>query len=339
MKVKYWLMIAGVAVLLPAFCRAAQISEEEIVPRNKMIYIEPSDEKTFLERGRLKNIVGVTFGYDNNSHLDSQRDADAFNQLYYRATFISPLTRDKRVDGILEYELMSLLYAGEANLDIIKNGFHAGIDNRINEEFEFLTGYYLDTFSYINQPSDNFYENRVDAELRQNLPHKIVHGLRYELAFKNYTDKHTRITAAVDTDKKRNDLRNTVEYSIGKYFAKDFPKLSFQYYGNSSNETYIKYYNYNSYKLSASLTHLFNEKFFAYGSLARQFRAFGRRTITTDALSKEWDRTYLITAALYYNFNKALSTGLSYTYRQNWSNEPVENYSGSLISLTTYYRF
>ena len=113
----------------------------------------------------------------------------------------------------------------------------------------------------------------------------------------------------------------------------------FEYYNNNSNEKFINYYDYDSYKVGASLTHLFSDKLFSYASFARQYRTYRSRSITLDPNFKERDRTYLITAALYYNFTKALSSGLSYSYRQNWSNEPLENYSGSLIALTTYYRF
>ena len=130
-----------------------------------------------------------------------------------------------------------------------------------------------------------------------------------------------------------------MEYEIGRYFTKDLLRLNYQYYYNTSTEHFLKYYNYDSFELGASLTHILNKKTFAYFSFSRQYRDFRSRTISLDANFKERDRTYLITSALYYNLKKDLTIGLNYTYRENWSNEPTENYSGALITVNTFYRF
>jgi long-subunit fatty acid transport protein len=141
------------------------------------------------------------------------------------------------------------------------------------------------------------------------------------------------------SEKEREDERHSVGYEIGKYFPDDLLKIKFQYYNNDSNEAYLKYYDFDSYKIGASLTHIFNKQFFCYASFSRQWRDFRSRTISLDADSKEWDRTYLAALGVYYNLSKQMTLGLSYTYRENWSNEPLENYSGSLISVSTSYKF
>jgi len=340
MKVKYLIILAAVTTFIPAFLFAAEITEEEITPRGtQKIYIDEADEYTFFQRGRLKNLLGVSFGYDNNTHLNSDRNGDAFNQTYFKTSFTSSITRDKKVTGILEYDLMTLMYWGESKLDIVKNGLHAGIENKINKEWELSGGYRLGTYSYINSSSDNFYENIGYWKVKENLPFQFYHQLGYELGFKNYPQRHIRTTASIDSDKKRNDLRNTASYEIGKYFAKDLFKIGYEYYNNNSSEKYLHYYDYDSHKFSTSLTHLFNDKIFSYLSFGRQYRNFRARTLTLDSAFKEWDRTFFFASALYYNLNKSLTVGLSYTYRQNSSNEPAEKYSGSLLSMSTYYRF
>jgi len=334
------LLLLAAFFLLPVFSFAAEIGEEEIVDENvPKIYIEEEDEYTFFQRGKVKNMLAVSVGYDNNAHLDSERTGDAFGQVFFKTNFISPITRDKRVQGILGYEFMNLMYAGESGLDVIRNSLTAGVENKINKEWELRGGYRMDAYSYINSGSDKFFENSLYWNVRQNLPKKMYHQLGYEVAFKNYPSRHTRLTATIDTDKKRNDWRNGMNYEVGKYFEKDLIRLSYDYFNNNSNEHFLNYYDYDSYKITASVTHLFNDKVFGLVSFSRQYRGYRSRTITLDTGVKEHDRTYLFATALYYNFNKQLTFGLSYTYRENVSNEPIENYSGSLIAISSYYRF
>ena len=340
-KLKFVVLLIAVCFFLPsAVSFAAEIGEDEIVDdRIPKIYIDEEDEYTFFQRGNVSSLVALSVGYDDNSQLDSERNGDAFSQVFFKTSFISPITRDKKVNGILGYELMTLLYGGEESLDVIKNSFNAGIENKINKEWELRGGYRFDSYAYINSGSDKFYVNALYGELKQNLPQKMYHQLGYEAAFKNYPSRHIRLSATVDTDKKRDDWRNSIEYEIGKYFAKDLVKLSYEYFDNNSNEHYLNYYDYDSYKFSASLTHLFSDKVFSLLSFSRQYRDYRSRTLTQDTGALENDRTYLFAAALYYNLNESLTVGLSYTYRQNNSNEPVENYSGSLIAISSYYRF
>jgi hypothetical protein len=204
----------------------------------------------------------------------------------------------------------------------------------------FLAGYNCDVIEYIHSGSDDFIDNKLEFKFKQKgLPLALYHSLKYDLSYKTYKHRHTRITAATESEEKRADLRNTVEYEVGKTFTKDLLKIAFQYYFNNSNDGYIDFYDYNSYRISSSLTHLFNEKFFGYLSYAWQFRDYKSRTLVLDPTVEERDKTNLLTSALYYNVTKAFAIGLSYTYRCNTSNEPSQKYSGSLVSLTSYYRF
>lgn len=331
------LVILGV-LCLPLFCFASdRITAAEVTPRIKKITLDENVDKTFFEKGKTKNLLAVSAGYDSNTHLDSRRIGDAFVQTFFKTTFTSPL--NKTLSAILEYEIMNLLYTGESKLDLLNNGLHAGLEKKINKNLTLSTGYYLDWTNYINTGEDDFVSDRLDFKIKQDLPFKAYHSFRYELSYQNYSQRHTRSAAVTYSDKKRSDFRDTLEYEVGKYLPKDLYKLGFQYYYNDSNETYLKYYDYDSYKISASLTHLFNDKVFGYASFGRQFRDYRTRPLSLDSQFKEWDRTYLMTSSLYYNWSKSLTIGLSYTYRENWSNEPVENYSGSLISLASYYRF
>jgi hypothetical protein len=323
--------------MLPIVCVASDVQEQDMPRRTKIkkIYLEP--EKSFFEKGKVNSIVSLTQGFDNNAHLDPSRKGDSFSQVFYKTTFTSPL--NEKVLSIFDFTAMSLVYYDESDLDLGVVGVHAGLENSLTKDVTFSTGYYIDMLNYMHTGEDDYFENRGEMKIKQNLPHKMFHSLLYVLAFKSYMQQHTRTSAILTSDKKRDDLRNTTEYEIGKYFTKDMLKMIIQYYSNSSSEKYLDYYDYDSFKVGASLTHLFTDKIFGYCSLSRQYRGFRKRTLSQDSNALEHDRTYLGSAALFYALNKSLSFGVNYTYRQNESNEPSSNYSGSLISLGTYYKF
>jgi hypothetical protein len=339
MKKNILIALIGMVALLfmPAICSVAGTTEEDVTPRK--IYLEP--QKSLLEKGKLKFLLAMTAGHDSNSHLDSDRNADGFGQTYFKASFLTPIS--KKTDATIDYEMMNLLYAGEKDLDLSRNSVRFGLDHRLSEELTFSAGYAFDSIAYWHaKKSDNredYLQNALDFKLHQKLPNKMYHSASYEIWYRNYLDLYTRTDAPVYTDKERIDVRNVLGYEVGKYFKKDLVKLNLEYFNNNSNETYLKYYDYDSYKVGSSLTHLFNKTISGYLSYYWQYRDYRSRPLVADAATTEKERTSLATAALFYTLNKSVSFGLNYTYRQNSSNEPQDKYSGALISFSTYFKF
>ncbi len=328
-----WLM--AVAFSIPALCSAADLMEEEVTPRVKKIYLEA--QQTLWEKGDFNNLAAVTVGYDNNAYLDSRRDGDLYTQEFISSSFAGPIWR--QTEFFFDYELMNLVYPDHRKLDMIRNGIHTGLDHRLNKNITLSGGYGFDVIEYYHTGTDDYIEQIIDLKFKQTLPEKMFHSLRYDGSYRNYAKRYNRSHDGVVGTKKRDDVRNTFTYEIGKFFEKDMFKLNFEYYNNNSDEKYLNYYDYDSFRFGASLTHLFSTKLFGYLSASRQIRDYRTRTLINDTGANQEDKTYLYTAALFYTVNKALSLGLNYSYRQNKSNEPGERYSGSLMSLSAYYRF
>ena len=334
-KNAFMVLAAAAVLLIPGLSRGSDTVDQDVSPRVKKIYLEP--QQTLFDKGDFKSLVAVTVGFDDNAHLDSQRTADAYTQQYFKTTFSSPMS--KQTIWSLDYEIMNLAYFDESDLDVISTAAHTGWEHKIDKDVSVSGGYQINVVEYINTGEDDFFEQAIDLGWKQNLPNKMFHSIGYDGSYRNYSRRFNDGPAGVSGGKKRDDIRNTFNYEIGRFLAKDMIKFNVEYYNNNSDEKYLNYYDYDSFKLGASLTHLFTEKFFGYMSFAKQFRDYRSRTLSADASSLEEDRTYLIAAALFYTVNKSLSFGLNYSYRQNKSNEPSERYSGSLVSLSTYYRF
>lgn len=338
--------ILAIGIPVCGFC--ADVTEQEVTPAAPKIYLVPQQQqavrkiylepqKSVIERGAFKSLAAFTAGFDNNPHLNSGRKEDAYFQTFYRGKFETPLT--KKMDGSLLYEFMNLLYADEGALDLMRNRFGGEVSRRLGKDLKAGIGYTFDSIEYIRTGHDDYIENTGTLKLEHQLPDKMFHAIQYDLSYRMYDDWKVRTSASVFGERERTDWRNTVEYSVGKFFEKDLVKLFAEFYRNDSNDAYLNYYDYDSYRMGGSVSHMFTEKISGYLSLSRQYRDYRSRTLINDSGQKENDTTYLYTTALYYTLNNSVTLGASYTYRQNNSNEPSEKYSGSLASVSTYYRF
>jgi hypothetical protein len=234
---------------------------------------------------------------------------------------------------------MSMVYAEESNLNLFSTGLRAAIDYKINGKWNLISDYRCVMTDYVNTAPDDAWEHSTSFQVKQKLPLKMFHSLRYEFMFRDYRSRLIKTIIGLPTEKTREDLRSTAEYEIGKVFPKDQMKIRFQYYNNNCNENFLHYYDYDTYAGTFSLTHLFTKKFFSYWAYSRQITDYRNRTISTDNGMRQEDKTYNLTSALYYNLKKDLTVGLTFTYRNNWSNEQLERYQDSVVTLGTFYKF
>ncbi len=335
-----FLFIASFALVISSDCFAQaekKAASEEIPPRKDYtgtLGFIPA----FFERGKVKSLITVTQGVDNNVYLDPRRATNAYTQVLFKTDITSPI--NSNLNGILGYEVMNLNYEnGAADQNLLVNTLRAGSEYSFCKNIKLYSDMKFAATNYYTTGDDDSLDYSLQNKIKQNLPEKMYHSFSHEVMYKSYTTDHTRGDFGVIRDRKRKDLRNTYEYEIGKYFAKDLLKFKIQYYINDSNDKFMNYYDYSSTKPGISFIHLFNDKTFSLMSYSMQYREFNDRTLTTRADVKEKDVTQVLTAALYRNLTKDLTLGMSYSYRHNKSNEPTSKYSGSLWSVSAAYSF
>ncbi len=330
-------------ILIPALSLAGGLDDKKELPpvKKKTVMRVPSSasrpaaKKTSKKKTQF--LLSQSVGFDNNVFLDSRRNEDAFFQTFFKITHTSPLS--EKVKGILSYELMSLLYPDSTDAGLFKNGIYGGFEDKLTDDITLSKGFGIDYYDYPASGSDDFLDYKANLKAKQSLPRKLYHAMKFEFLFRDYSERRIRTIDGPLSNKKREDHRYTLGYEFGKYLKKDLLKADFQYYYNHSNETFMKYYTYESYLIGPSWTHLFNNKWFSYLSFLREWKDYRTRSISQDAGCKEWDRTYIATAALFYNLRKDLTLNMNYTWRENWSNEPSATYAGSIITAGVFYKF
>jgi len=324
-----------------SFSFAADFKEEETTEK----FLGKSEEKTYKKvetlkehkRYKTKLLVSATQGYDNNVFLDSRRKGDTFSEFIIDGNISYPM--NGRWDFYFDASTHDITYWEATQANLIDTNLKMGFEGRLPWGFTANVYNDIELMEYQNNDDGEYVGDKAGLLLKQKLPNNFFHSFQYEYFYKNYSDRKAFNGWGGLSDSDRIDNRNTVDYSVGKYMKNSMVKVFGEYYLNSSNDSYLDYYDYESVKLGSSAIYLLTDKLSAYASFYEQFRHYSGRTIPDDATVKENDRGWVTTAALYYDITKSATLGLNYSYRQNKSNNPSQKYSGSITSLGLYYRF
>lgn len=334
-------LVLALLAILSVICRAAEVTEEETTER----YLGKSEEKAYKkvemvrERKRYttKLFVSAMQGYDNNVFLDPRRKEDTFSEAIVDASIFYPLTGRWGLFGGLSAHDITYWEATDANL--VDTDVKLGVEGKLFWNITATLLNDIEMVEYISNDDGTYLGDKVDLALKQRLPHNLFHAFGYEYFYKNYSDRKARNGWGGLSSKDRIDHRNTIDYEIGSYFKNMMIKLKAEYFMNKSNDAFMNYYDYDSFRYGPSLIYLVTDKLSAYMSYTKQIKRYDDRTIPGDTTRHEKDHGYVSSASLFYEVRKNMTLGLSYTYRQQHSNYPAQKYSGSITSLGLYCRF
>ncbi len=320
---------------------AADIKEEQTTEK----YIGKSEENAYRkvetvkegQRYTTKLLAAAIQGYDNNVFLDPRREQDTFSEGILDASVSCPLSGRWDVTGGISAHNITYWKATDANLTDVNLKF--GFDGKLPGGMTLTTYNDVEFVEYQKNADGNYFGDKVGLVLKQKLPNNFFHSFSYEYLYKNYSDRKAFDGTGQPSGRDRMDSRNTVYYDLGVYLKRSMFKVFGEYYANDSNDNFLDYYDYDSLRLGSSMIYLLTDKMSTSFSYYRQFRNYSGRTIPGDNTRGEKDRTWVTSASVFYDLYKNTSLGLSYSYRQNLSNNPTQKYSGSITSLGLYCRF
>ena len=338
---KFLLFVLTLFLIFPLSVNAADINEEQTTEK----FLGKSEEKAYKkvetvkegQRYTTKLLVAAIQGYDNNVFLDPRRVQDTFSEAIVDASVSCPLNGRWDVIGGISAHDITYWKATDANL--VDTNLKFGFDGKLLGGMTLTTYNDVEFVEYQANADGNYFGDKVGLVLKQKLPNNFFHSFSYEYLYKHYSDSKALDGTGRSSDRNRTDNRNTIYYDLGVYLKKSMFKVFGEYYANDSNDNFLDYYDYNSLRLGSSMIYLLTDKMSASFSYYRQFRNYSGRTIPGDYTRGEKDRTWVSSASLFYDIYKNTTLGLSYSYRQNLSNNPTEKYSGSITSLGLYCRF
>lgn len=327
--------------------RAAEVLEEETTPKYLGATQKKAYEKSEVIKGEKKAYKTKFFfsalqGYDNNVNLDSQRKEDTFSEGIFDAKVTYPLSgRWNFFGGIGVHDISYWEVTDTSLVDTdLKFGFEGKLFGTVTlnalNDIEIVEYPYNADGSYVGDKAGFTIKHMLPKTL---LPGTYFHTFGYEYFYKNYSERKARNGYGAKALFDRADKRNTLDYSLGAYFKKAMLKLSGEYYFNDSNDQYFNYYDYQSRRIGLSLVYLLTDKMTAFLSVGHQRKHYIHRITRVDNTKLETDKIFTANASLLYEIYKNASLGLNYSYRENDSNDPIQEYSGSITSLGLYYTF
>ncbi|MDD5496334.1 MAG: hypothetical protein PHP46_04450 [Candidatus Omnitrophica bacterium] len=287
--------------------------------------------------------ASVTQGYDNNVFLDPSRKDDSFTQEAVIMNFKYPF-RDNKLNLKYGLDFTNITYYKITDASLLDWSLWGGFDYTIFDVFTLSPSYRFNMVWYPrdDQSSNNW--NEFNLDLRQDLLDnfyfldKVYHKGTYRLSYQNYQHRKARLGNGNLSSNTRADLRNTFDYEVGLYMFDSLIKVNNQIYRNDSDDQYEDYYDYNSYRLGCSIVHMFTDKFYSIGSFYWQKKFYDSRQSSQEAVCEK-DDLYIVSSSLYYDITPHFSIFANYSYRENQSNEPLQKYSGSVVTAGIYYNF
>lgn len=314
-------------------------------------YSQPSDdraERSLQELRRLRKLIkkpapyklsstaGIFIGYDNNVYLAPTRKDDMYEEFLYSLDFVKPFG-----DGFgfeFDYDLNYVNYNEATDATNMLNHLRLELNKRF-ADWKIGAGYDLGFLYYFKDDDDNFLFHRGFIYVQKQVL-DTIHVIGFEGGIKDYTDQN----ALGDTifsrqDKERSDERMAVYYAIAfKITPKLFTKFKTKFSINDSNARYVDYYDYKSYQHSLSFKYKLLEDLDLSSTFSYRRKLYDSRTVTLRDYRQK-DNLYTATVGLDYKIDSRNTISLSYAYRQNESNDGLEEYTESVINCGWLYSF
>ena len=196
-------------------------------------------------------------------------------------------------------------------------------------------------FDFVYFPFDEdgtYLGNEVNVSAKHFITDSLYYKVGYFFLHKYFTSNKVLDAHGNTSDDLRKDSRNGIESEFGIYFDKAVLKLRGNVFYNDSNDQYSDYYDYWSWRLKPSVILLLTDKLYTIASFAYEQRNYDRR-LSTKNNETVYDDTFTLNGSLLYDITPTFTLALNYSYRENVSNEPLQKYSGSIITAGAYFTF
>jgi hypothetical protein len=275
--------------------------------------------------------IGASEGYDNNVYLNSSRKGDIFDQVMADAVFRYRL--NDRLNIKARYDLTSLTYHRFTDVNMFDNQVSASLEYYPQNRLKFEAGYIVDFVDYLKGSGSDFIMDGPFAGLRYYIDKRSYIGGIYQYNTYDYRSRKTRDISNQVAGITREDKRNTVIAEFATYMGELFVKVKNTYFWNDSNDQYLDFYDYNSQRIGLYTAYPVTEKLALLLSGGYQRKDFKSRTTIKDPAKKEHDNIMMLGGGVCYKILPACSISINYSYRQNYSNDPMQEYSGGIGTI------
>jgi hypothetical protein len=274
--------------------------------------------------------AGALEGYDNNVYLDSRRKGGLFDQ--FNADAVLRYAVNKALNIKAKYDFTGILYHEFTDVSMMDNQLSASFEYYHRNNVKVETGYGIDFVDYFKGKDSDLASDGPFAGIRYYIGRMAYMGGMYQYTVYDYRSRKIRDSSDTEIDLTRKDRRHTIIAEFATYLKKVFIKVKNTYFINNSNDEYLDYYDYSSERINLYAAYPVSEKLTVLINGGYQRKDFKSRVTKKDPSKKERDNIMMLGTGLFYQLSPSCSFNLDYSYRQNYSNDPIQEYSGSIIT-------
>ena len=289
-----------------------------------------------LKRFNFYLYAGAVEGYDNNVFLNPARKGDLFDQAMLDVVAKYRITDNLNFKS--SYNITSITYHEFTTLSMLNNDLAVSFEYYPTKNIKIESGYDLYLADYLNNKEADVDSNGPFALVKYFINKNSYIGARYSFGQYQY-ERNIRDASNNTSSIEREDHRHAVTAEGGTYIGDLFLKVKNRYYFNESNDGYMDFYDYQANKTMAYASYPIIDKLSLNLKAGYKRKEYKSRTITTDSTKEEHDDLLLLGVGLYYELNKNLYLNANCNYRQNYSNDPIQEYSGTVSSVGISYTF
>ncbi len=295
----------------------------------------PEAQKSFNMFSRTQ--WGLSTGFDSNVRLDQEREGDVFEKISFAQAYslkLCPTTN------------LRILYSGDytnysevVDASSLWQNLELGLHKRIGD-FTLGTGY---DFKFLYFPENREGNNIIHEPffyIRHRLTPKLSQRIFWHYGMKDYLNAYALDgTATAYQEKTRFDRKHTLGYELrGNLDKKNLLIGRTKLFLNDSNARFQDYYDYKAYFGQVGLRHFLTPRWTLLTDFSFQKKNYTSRQVTAGGFIQR-DKLYSATSGVKYMINSAQALDISYTYKQNVSNDHFQEYSENIISCSLQYNF
>ncbi|NQT95603.1 MAG: hypothetical protein HQ572_04055 [Candidatus Omnitrophica bacterium] len=309
---------------------SSSFADEEETRQKHKDYEQPAaatETSSLPEKLNTQFSIGALEGYDNNAFLNSSKKGDIFDQAFGDIVIRYMLTDNLNIKAI--YDFMSITYHEQTSLSMLDNDIAGGFEYYIGENIKVEAGYDIDFIHYINNEESDLQTDGPFGGIRLYFDKGSYIGSKYRYKLYDYDERNIRLSGNRPSDTVREDHRHQIigEAQISREKLSIKAKNTFNI--NDSNDEHMDYYDYWSNKIMGYITYNVDDKVFIMLNGGYQRKEYESREITTSTAEQE-DDLMILGGGIYYQVSQKFYVNANYTYRQNYSNDPFQEYSGSV---------
>jgi len=281
--------------------------------------------------------MDLHLGYDNNVDLDPARNEDGFLQASVNADISYEKFDGLTLIGGLDF--FNVSYRKYVESSLVNLNPYMGFDWELAPNFIWKNRVALDWFLYPKDSNSTYLAGELSSYLRQLINEFFYHEFGYEFIYRWYGDNKVLLQNRLRGTDERMNARNKIRHNIVANFDNFTASLANEFYINDSNYDYQDYYDYWVYRIRPSITYYLSDEFYVNASFTYRYTDYKNRNNSEDSNKRVHDNTYIATASVYFDLTEEFTMGITYSYRENRSNDPIQKYSGSTVSAGVYYTY